>query len=317
MIKLNQWAQDWFNRAGKGRPDTALYVDLDDLMGIRRYAELIKYRGVKRAQGVDSGDIKSAFRGRGVEMEEIREYAFGDDVRDIDWRITARKSVPYTKVYEEERNREVWAWLDLSPLMTFGSKKELKSVTAAKLTALLGWVSMYNKDRFGCVIFDGQNNWLFKPQRHKGYMAAICHKIAQVGRSALENSVNDETKRLNSLKLLQASMRRGAGVFIISSLKFWDEQYYKEFAQLAKLAQLYLMNIYDVLEEKAPLTGQYLAEYDGERVLINTENKKYRQEYAKYFHNKGVEWLQQCRKIGCHIIDLTQETDLSKALKIF
>lgn len=317
MIKLGKLANNLFGRGSEKRVDAALYADFDDLMAMKRYAELIRFSGAQRSKGVDSGDIKSAFRGRGVEMEEIREYSFGDDIRDIDWRITARKLSPYTKVYEEERNREVWVWLDLSPIMTFGTRKELKSVSAAKLAALLGWASMYNKDRFGCVIFDGQKSLMFKPQRNQGYVAAICRKIAEVGKDSLYNAINDEAERLKSLKMMQTSMRKGASVFIISSLKLWNEHYQKEFAQLSKQAQLFMMNVYDVLEEKAPAAGQYLAEYGNERLLINTENKKYRQEYRKYFHDKDVEWLQQCRKTGCHVIDLTQETDFSRALKIF
>lgn len=317
MIKLNKLAKKLFDKSQAKRDDAALYADMDDLMAMRRYAELISYHNHERAKGMEAGDIKSAFRGRGVEMEEIREYAFGDDVRDIDWRITARKDAPYTKVYEEERNREIWVWLDLSPIMMFGSKVELKAVSAAKLAALLAWVAMRNKDKFGCVIFNGVRSWRFEPKRDKGYVASICQKIAQIGQAALENQVNDEAERLKSIKLLQSSMRKGASLFVVSSLNLWAEQYQKEFAYLSRQAQLFMMNVYDVLEEKAPVAGQYLAEYNGEKVLLDTSSKKYRAEYAKYFHNKNISWLQQCRKIGCHVIDLTQQTDLARALKIF
>ena len=124
-----------------------------------------------------AGDVKSAFKGRGMELEEIRSYAYGDDVRDIDWRVTARKEQPFTKLYAEERDREIYVLLDLSPQMVFGTRHELKSVAAAKIAALLGWMSLENKDRFGCVVYDGQENLFFKPQNNRANMMIMLKKI--------------------------------------------------------------------------------------------------------------------------------------------
>ncbi|MBR1904010.1 MAG: DUF58 domain-containing protein, partial [Alphaproteobacteria bacterium] len=112
-----------------------------------------------------SGDMKSVFKGRGMEFEEVRAYNFGDDIRDIDWRVTARKSEPYTKIFREEKDREIVVLLDLSSSMVFGTKEELKSVTAAKLAALIGWMTIRNKDRFGLLLFDGQKTTYYKPQK--------------------------------------------------------------------------------------------------------------------------------------------------------
>jgi uncharacterized protein (DUF58 family) len=126
-----------------------LFAGLDELMSMRKYAIYLQQGKKKKTYSHRIGDVKSAFKGRGIEMDEIREYQFGDDVRDIDWRVTARKGDVYTKVFSEEKDREVYVVLDLSPYMLFGTKKELKSVSASKIASLLGWQSMANKDRFG------------------------------------------------------------------------------------------------------------------------------------------------------------------------
>ena len=105
-----------------------LYASLDDLFEQKKYLPYIKQRH-NNVTSDQAGDIRSAFKGRGMELEEVRAYGFGDDVRDIDWRVTARLGDTYTKVFSEEKDREVYVILDLSPYMLFGTKKELKSVS--------------------------------------------------------------------------------------------------------------------------------------------------------------------------------------------
>ena len=171
---------------GKGNTDreNGLTVSFEDLMEQKKNVVLLNFRS-KLKTSDKAGDVKSAFKGRGIEMEEIREYSFGDDVRDIDWRVTARKNNPYTKVYDEERDREIFVVLDLSFSMYFATKKELKSVTASKIAALLGWVAQKNNDRFGAFVFDGERDWYFKPQNDRAHLLAVLKKIVEVGKKNL------------------------------------------------------------------------------------------------------------------------------------
>ena len=121
--------------------DDGLSVSLEELLEQKKYVAYLRALKTKFATSKHAGDVKSAFKGRGVELEEIRAYTFGDDVRDIDWRVTARKDVPYTKLYAEEKDREIYIMLDLSSYMVFGTKKELKSVAASKIAGLISWLS--------------------------------------------------------------------------------------------------------------------------------------------------------------------------------
>lgn len=294
-----------------------LYASLEELMYMRRYAGYLQNNRKIRSHSVQAGDIKSAFKGRGIEMEEIREYSFGDDIRDIDWRVTARKEKPYTKVYLEERDHEIYVWLDLSPLMMFGSTKELKAVTACKIAALLGWVSLNNQDRFGCVIFDGKQSWLFKPKNDRGYLSAILKKIAEVLRGALENGENSETERAKSLKLLLANVKGKASVFLLSSFLGWGDSLDADIAALSKKSRLFMVNIFDILEEKAPAAGQYMAEYDGQKLIFESSSKVYRQEYGNYFAQKRKQREAFCRQFGCRLINFSPEMSIVGGLKIF
>lgn len=135
--------------------NSGLFVTLEELLEQKRYVAYLRALTRRLATSDQTGDVKSAFKGRGVELEEIRSYTFGDDVRDIDWRVTARKDTPFTKLYAEEKDREIYLLLNLSPEMAFGTRKELKSAAAAKIAALLSWLVLENKDRLGCVILTG------------------------------------------------------------------------------------------------------------------------------------------------------------------
>ena len=171
---------------------------MDELVSLKKYLPYIRRRH-NNITSYQAGDIRSAFKGRGMELEEVRAYGYGDDVRDIDWRVTARKGDVYTKVFAEEKDREVYAVLDLSPYMVFGTKKELKSVSAAKFAALLGWQSLLNKDRFGLILFDGKNSRFFKPQNNQRNLMAIFKAIADASMATLQESAETGEDNISDL----------------------------------------------------------------------------------------------------------------------
>lgn len=304
------------NKEQKDTASNGLVVGLDDLMSMRRYVPFMRVYHQQKASSFDSGELKSMFKGRGIEMEEVREYHFGDDVRDIDWRVTARMGEAYTKVYTAERNREIYVWLDLSPIMLFGSTKELKSVTAAKIAALLGWMALDNKDRFGCVIFDGEHSWNFSPKGDRANISAICKKIAEVSEKSLYNQINSAEERKKSLKLLSRQARKGGNIFLISSFLFWNDDYDSEISYIAKANNSVLLNIYDELERKAPPSGQYMAEFAGEKFVFDSSDRSYKKNYKEYFADKNKALADRCKLLGCQLLDLSQNSVLTGKLKI-
>lgn len=292
-----------------------LYAGLDDLIAQKKYLPYIKQRH-NNITSDHAGDIRSAFKGRGMELEEVRAYNFGDDVRDIDWRVTARKGGTYTKVFSEEKDREVYVLLDLSPYMLFGTKKELKSVAAAKLTALLGWQSMANRDRFGLLLYDGKETKVFKPQNNQKSLMAIFKAISETSAKVLEASHEAKADIKNPLQVLQFSIKSRAMVFVVSDFKHISDDALKALVTLTKRCRVYCTNVYDYIEEIPPEDGEYMVEYNGEKLSFNTTPDTFKQTYYHYFAQKRKTMEDFCKRFGCQYLNIRTDKPLYKQLKI-
>lgn len=316
MNKLKKIARRLF-KAEPPQMGNGLYASLEELLAMRKEAAYMRSLKRRRSFSQQAGDIKSAFKGRGMELEEVRAYSFGDDVRDIDWRITARKEKPYTKVFNEERDHEIWAWLDLSPQMLFGTKRELKSVTAAKIAAMLGWVSLENKDRFGCVIFDGESSYIFKPQNNRAQLMAVLKKISAVSEAVLRQRPVSAANYAKSLKLLEQNVKSRASVFVLSDFNNGSDAERLQLAALSKKSELFLINIFDVLEELPPKSGEYLVQYGGKRLIFDSGAKVYQKDYRAYFAEKRQALKDFCTKFGCRLIEFRTDMEIAQNFKIF
>lgn len=292
-----------------------LYATLEELIEQRQYVSFVGHLKPQKTWSTQAGDVKSAFKGRGMELEEIRSYAYGDDVRDIDWRVTARKEQPYTKLYTEERDREVYVLLDLSSHMVFGTRNELKSVSAAKIAALLGWMSLVNKDRFGCMVFDGHSYWLFKPQNSRAGMMVIFKKIAAVSQDVLANGA-DEMNLARAAEILQQNIKSQAIVFVVSDFNEFGDGLKKSLAALARKSRVFCVNVYDVLEEKAPKAGEYMAEDHGERLIFDSKSKYFQKEYRDYFKAKREDVGRFCREFRVKYMEVRTDLPLYRQLKL-
>ena len=313
MNVFNKIAEDLFNKKANKIDGDGLFASLDELISMRQYVGYLKSYNKQKLTSKESGDVKSAFKGRGMELAEIRNYSFGDDVRNIDWRVTARKETPYTKLFLEEKDREIYVLLDLSSHMVFGTKNELKSVSAAKITALLGWLSIENKDRFGCLIFDGQNIWQFKPENNRLQMMAILKKVSEVSKDILNQSVVSEDLS-KPLRMLEKFIKNNATVFILSDAMILDNNQ-QQLVALSKKTRLNIINIFDVLEETPPRAGEYMIKYNEKRLLFNSLPKSFQVSYEQYFANKKALLKNFCRKFSCNYIDVRTDVELYKQIK--
>src|ERR1700744_1672482 len=127
--------------------------DFNELIQLGQKASRLRIVSTRQSMAASFGDYSSPFRGQGLEFHEVREYRFGDDIRNIDWRVTARTDKPYVKVFTEERERTVILCIDANAAMRFGTRGTFKSVQAARAASLLGWQANVAKDRVGCVVF--------------------------------------------------------------------------------------------------------------------------------------------------------------------
>ena len=316
MVTLEKIKARIFKKPPAVKSGNGLFVTIDELVAERKNAAYIRGLNTRLTTSRQAGDVKSAFKGRGMEFEEIRAYNFGDDVRDIDWRVTARKLNPYTKLYAEEKDREIYVLLDLSPAMRFGTRKELKSVAAAKIAALLGWLSLENKDRFGCIIFDGRESYIFKPQNHKNSLLAIFKKIAEISQNSLRQQNEETLPAAKAVQLLQKSLKSYATVFIISDFINMDDAQKRAMAALARRARVYFINVFDVLEEVAPRAGEYMIENRGDDLVFDSRPQAFQESYRSYFAAQRSEIKDFCHKFLYNYIEVRTDIELYKQLKI-
>ena len=303
----------FFKKDKKQNDKTGLAVTVPELIEQQCYLPYLQQRQ-NFLTSAQAGNVKSAFKGRGIELEEVRTYNFGDDIRDIDWRITARKSEPFTKVYAEEKDRVINVLLDLSATMVFGTKKELKSVTASKIAALLGWLSVRNKDRFGILIFDGKNSYYFKPQSSVKNLMAIFNKIAEVGDDILNNASSGDLS--SALKTLKYHQKGQGTIFILSDFHNFGSEQFKNLAALAKNNKVYCVNIFDKLEENAPPKGDYAAVYKGEELVFSSASKAFSSDYQQYFAQNRENIRRNCQKFLCKYIEIRTYIPIFKQLRL-
>ena len=302
-----------FTKNEEKENNRGLAITLDELIDMQK--QLVYLSPVKnKMSSTRAGDVKSAFKGRGMEFEEVREYNMSDNARDIDWRVTARRQEPYTKVFTEEKDREIVVVLDLSATMVFGTKHELKSVTAAKFAALIGWMAIKNKDRFSLLIYDGQDSYFYKAQNNVNGLMLIFNKIIGITQKILQKSYFGNI--CDALKVLEYHQKNRQTVFIISDFYDFNAEKIKKIAALARKNQLYCINVFDVLEELAPVDGLYAAQLNDEKVVFNSSVENFKQTYQQYFkHHRNIV-KENCQKFLCHYIEIRTDMPIFKQLII-
>lgn len=312
MVKIKNITQFW-KKQSVAEDFSGLVASFKELAAMRRYVPYLK--DVKFNQNsLQSGDTRSAFKGRGMEFEEVRAYNFGDDVRDIDWRVTARKNQPFTKLYAEEKDREVYVWLDLSAPMRFGTKTELKSVTAAKTAALLGWFALENKDRFGAAVFDGHKTYFFEASRTYDQLFALLKKFESIAKDSLQHH-NDSNHIKKSLQLLHKKISRKSIVFLISDFNHFEQNFSAELSKMVAHNEVYLTAVYDLLEVFAPPEGEYLAKYGEKQQLLISSGKNFSTQYQAYFAKKRSMLKQFCKKFHCQYREIRTDLAIYNQLK--
>ena len=290
-----------------------LCVTSEDLIVQQKYLPYLALRPNKLTSN-QAGDVKSAFKGRGMEFEEVRAYNFGDDIRDIDWRVTARKDEPYTKVFNEEKDREIIVLLDFSASMVFGTKNELKSVSAAKIAALIGWLAIRNKDRFGLLLFDGAEAVYYKPQNNMAHLMSVFNQISLKSREILNSAkIGDLSKALD---LLQYHQKGRGTIFILSDFYNFNQEKFKKIAALSKRHQVYCLNIFDVLEEIAPEDGIYAAAYLNEKTVFDTSSNAFKTAYRQHFADNRSALQQNCQKFHCRYMEIRTDQPYIKQLSL-
>ena len=254
---------------------------LTELIALNRQAASLKLHA-KRIRSRQSGQYLSRMKGRGMEFDESRPYEPGDDVRNIDWRVTARTGKTHTKMFREERERPVFISVDSRASMFFATQGRYKSVIAAELTSLLAWTAHQQGDRVGGEIFNENDHTEFRPRRGQ---QNILHLIKQL--SSLTVTTNAQPTSLEEpFRRLQRIVHPGSLACVISDFRGLDEAASTQLINISRHCEVLLIHIYDPLEVALPDRGHYRVSF-GERIMnINATNRQYRQHYSEHFQQR-------------------------------
>lgn len=244
------------------------------------------------------GGFRSRFKGRGMDFDEVRMYQIGDDIRNIDWRVTARTGEAHTKLFKEERERPVFVVLDHLPNMFFGTAQVFKSLIASHIAGQLMWHTLSNGDRFGALVFGQTQHFEMKPSGNRRNCMRLLSRIVEHHQTTLEQSFGTSTTAqlqdgatpnnplLETLRRLRHLAKPGSVIHLVSDFNQFDEACQRQLSRLSQHNDIHCVMISDPIEEQLPPSGLYGITDGFNKGLLNTSNANLRQEYAQAFNEK-------------------------------
>lgn len=267
---------------------------------------------VLRVNSLQTGAYVSHFRGRGMEFDESRPYQPGDDPRSIDWRVTARSTTAYTKLFREERERPVLVVVDLRANMHFATRGCFKSVNASRAAGLLSWAAHHRGDRLGGLIFGDTKHRELKPRLGRQAALRFLHELVSHpdwDNRARAEGADGEAAFTQAMASLRHVARPGSLVVILS-----------DFTDLSRAAQSYLSSVArhnevlavflsDPLERELPPPGRYRLVSRDHEIAIDTGSRTARHDYAHAFAERAAALETFCQRYGVHLMPMSTEDD--------
>jgi len=295
-----------------------IHTNVDELIRLRLKARGLNLETRRRAQATNSGVHHSRFRGRGIDYLESRNYQAGDDIRNMDWRVTARTGRAHTKLYQEERERPVIAMVDLNPSMFFGTRGAFKSVVAAQAAALLGWSTVTNGDRIGAFLFGRagrQSHHEIPPTGGRRGVLRLIRDLVQWTRPEQQVGSLGQDGLGEALRRIRRVARPGSLVFILSDFYSMDEDTERHLTHLRQHNDVVACQIWDRLELSPPPPGRYGVS-DGQQLgLLDTSSAEFRQHYEDYFVDHHLRIRNLLMRRGIPLIRLVTDEDVADSLR--
>uniref|UniRef100_UPI00404AAE24 DUF58 domain-containing protein n=1 Tax=Flavobacterium sp. TaxID=239 RepID=UPI00404AAE24 len=248
-----------------------------DTKEILKKVRKIEIKTRRLSDHIFSGEYHTSFKGRGMTFSEVRQYQYGDDVKAIDWNVTARTNEPYIKVFEEERELTMMLMVDCSGSEIFGTKNQFKSETITEIAATLAFSSTQNNDKVGLILFSDQIELYIPPKKGKSHVLRIIRELIEF------QPKSRKTDLAQALKFLSSVMKKKAIVFLISD--FMVNEYEKTLKIAAKKHDVTGIRVYDEREKSIPNLGMInlLDAETGETILVDTGSKSVRFNYEKEY----------------------------------
>ncbi|MFT4906961.1 MAG: hypothetical protein ACI978_001036 [Oleispira sp.] len=293
-------------------------ISTDNLVAIRHLAKLLPIHKQKKVLNEMAGVHTSNLRGRGVDFSEVRGYQAGDDIRAMDWRVTARTQTPHIKVFREERERPVMVVCDLRSSMFFGTQHAFKSVLAADITSLLSWSALNNGDRIGALLFDDHHETDIRPKPGRKQVMHVLHELSQFKPAPANTTaiMNATTSRLADMcRHTRRVSRPGSTIYFISDWQDFDTDCERQLHQISKHNDVVAINIFDAFEENILPLGSYPLTDGKQRLQLECYSKAQGLEHQQAFQQRQQELKQRTLKLGVPLINLQAQNDIITELR--
>ena len=267
----------------------------------------IKTRGL--SSNIFAGQYHSAFKGRGMAFSEVREYQFGDDVRDIDWNVTARFHRPYVKVFEEERELTVMLLIDVSGSLDFGTQKQMKRDMVTEIAATIAFSAIQNNDKIGVVFFSDKIEKYIPPKKGRKHILYIIREMLDFHPESKRTDVKQAVEFLSSVQ------KRRTTAFILSD--FYVRNDFMQSLQIAnRKHDVVAIQVYDQRAKELPDVGlmKVVDAETGFEQYVDTSSKRLRDSYRKYWMDRQTQLLETFNKSNVDNVSIATNEDFVKAL---
>jgi uncharacterized protein (DUF58 family) len=258
-----------------------------------------------------AGEYHSAFKGQGLEFDEVRPYQFGDDIRTIDWNVTAKTGDPYVKLFKEEREQTLFVLFDISGSENFGSEQQNKLLVGTELAAILAFSAMKNSDKIGMATFSDRIERFFSPSKGRKHVLAIIRSLLQHKAQSRRTSIK------TAVDFIRKTLKRHAVILVISD--FLDEDYGQSLVKLSNQHEVILIRLYNPKEVMRHGTGiiPFVDLESGRLVWMNSSSASLRSQVGQKFEQIEQNLLGLCKRHRMDYLALSTEEDYVLALEKF
>ena len=268
----------------------------------------IKTRGL--SSNIFAGQYHSAFKGRGMAFSEVREYQFGDDVRDIDWNVTARFHRPFVKVFEEERELTVMLMIDVSGSLDFGTRNQMKREMVTEMAATLAFSAIQNNDKIGVIFFSDRIEKYIPPKKGRKHVLYIIREVLDFQPESKKTDVSQ------AFEFLGQVMKRKCTAFVMSD--FYDRKPFVKPLQVCRSKHdLMAIQVYDPIMKTLPDVGilRVRDAETGHEMYIDTSSKALRTAHAKFWQERSANLKQTFAKTSVDFVSVATDGDYVKSLR--
>lgn len=272
----------------------------------------IEIKTKRLSNHIFSGEYHSSFKGRGMTFSEVRQYQYGDDIRNIDWNVTARYNEAHVKVFEEERELTMVLMVDISGSESFGSKNQFKKDIVTEIAATMAFSATQNNDKIGLILFSDTIELYIPPKKGRSHVLRIIRELIEF------EPKSHKTDIAQALKFLSGTQKKKAIIFMISD--FMSDSYEHTLKIASKKHDITGVRVYDIREEKIPNLGMVtmLDAETGKLQLVDTGSKAVRMNYEKHYQEKLNYFKDTFRKSGAGIVNTrVDENYVTKLLGYF